>query len=716
MKHNVKFCLIVIAACIFLAATPARCAIKLDARTTLFVDPAAPAAVQRAALDLASDWNKVFGQPIRVVNDPKKAGATTVWVTLDGSAPQSLQAPSGWEQLSIQAIGNPWPGSPARQAIVLTGSDTRGAIYAIYEFSQKFLGVDPLYWWTDHAPARRTSVEIPDDFVETQAPVFHYRGFFVNDEDLLTGWQPGLSDNTGISLALWDHVFEAILRLKGDMVIPGTWIFPYEPQVAAAVARGLVVTQNHTNVLGLDTYRWPSDKSYSFSDDPVSTINAWKKSIQEYPKGAEVVWSVGYRGLNDYPFWQVDKNAPTSDAGRAAVIRAAIDKEIETLHEFHPQAPVVMNAWQESSGFIHDGFLKIPDGVSLVWPDNGHGLIQDNGALAAGEGVYYHTAMYDFRSNHFTEMIPLERIQRELGRAASAGATEYFLVNTSNFRPVVMTTRAVMELAWNPKPWIDARSDESSAYLKKWSAEEFGAKAAPAVEKYYDAYFKAPAKYATGEDAVLGDNFDQTLSQLLLVALIEGNAGEFRVGPGDRFRDLAEMSAYLLGSDHQFQNVADLAAFLRPICQEADGRWQSAQAMANAARPSIPAGRAQFFQANVLTQVGVRMHGNRMVLDLAEAAGSTTDAERVARVEAAIGEGQALMTALRAADYGKWRGFYTDGDWLVDVPLTLEITQAYLDQIKGVRVVPENLLIRVEDGGFGYHMITAYQGTQQVQF
>jgi hypothetical protein len=105
-----------------------------------------------------------------------------------------------------------------------------------------------------------------------------------------------------------------------------------------------------------------------------------------------------------------------------------------------------------------------------------------------------------------------------------------------------------------------------------------------------------------------------------------------------------------------------------------------------------------------------------MVLDLAEAAGSTTDAERVARVEAAIGEGQALMTALRAADYGKWRGFYTDGDWLVDVPLTLEITQAYLDQIKGVRVVPENLLIRVEDGGFGYHMITAYQGTQQVQF
>jgi hypothetical protein len=130
----------------------------------------------------------------------------------------------------------------------------------------------------------------------------------------------------------------------------------------------------------------------------------------------------------------------------------------------------------------------------------------------------------------------------------------------------------------------------------------------------------------------------------------------------------------------------------------------------------IPTSRRQFFQANILTQVGVQLHGNRMVLDLAAAADSTTEAERMFRVQAALNEGQALMDALRAADYGKWSGFYTDGDWLLDVPLTLTITQAYLDQLKGVGPVPENLLIRVEDGGFAYHMITAYQGTQQVTF
>jgi hypothetical protein len=30
----------------------------------------------------------------------------------------------------------------------------------------------------------------------------------------------------GIALSTWDMVFETTLRLKGNMVVPGTWIFP----------------------------------------------------------------------------------------------------------------------------------------------------------------------------------------------------------------------------------------------------------------------------------------------------------------------------------------------------------------------------------------------------------------------------------------------------------------------------------------------------------
>src|SRR5207248_6399451 len=54
------------------------------------------------------------------------------------------------------------------------------------------------------------------------ASVFKYRGLFINDEDLLTGWAPGeAKDHTGISLEVWNKIFETILRLKGNMVAPG---------------------------------------------------------------------------------------------------------------------------------------------------------------------------------------------------------------------------------------------------------------------------------------------------------------------------------------------------------------------------------------------------------------------------------------------------------------------------------------------------------------
>ncbi|MGA8598912.1 MAG: glycosyl hydrolase 115 family protein, partial [Bryobacteraceae bacterium] len=598
----------------------------------------------------------------------------------------------------IQTVESPSPGFSPVAAVVLTGSDVRGTIYAIYQFSQQFLGVDPLYWWTDHAPAHRSRVELLNVNISS-TPRFRYGGWFINDEDLFTGWTPGIRDGTGISLATWDRMFEALLRLKGNMIVPGTWIFPYEPQIQAAVDRGLVITQHHMNVLGLDTYRWPKDRPYSFTAAPQLLEAGWKRAMSEYPKDAELITSVGYRGQNDYPFWLVDKNVGPTDEDRAKVIRAAIDKEMEIANEVKPNTPIVLNAWREAAKFIHEGFLKVPDGVTLVWPDNGHGLIEDEGQIGAGQGVYYHTAMFDNFSNHFTEMLPVERIQRELGRAAKSGATQFLLVNTSNLRPVVMTTRAVMELAWNPEPW--RQSGAADAYLRKWSEDEFGNRAADPMVGYYKAYEEAPARYGEKEDAVMQDNFYQTAARKILFELIAGDA----------------QSAVKLGSQitHDYKNVNELSAAMVRGCQEAEGRWQHVEELAAEARKVMLENRLEFFQANVTTQIQVHVHSNRMLEAVAGAALSGSAEERRKKIAAAIGEGEAVEGALEAADYGKWQGYYTNGDWLLDVPRTIALARAYDDKLAG-KEAPENAIIRARDGGFAYWMITAYQGTQQVEF
>ena len=662
----------------------------ITAATTILINSNEPAPLQKAASDLADDFQRVFGQRGRIVRTPEQAGASAIQIVLHGTLPNRVVRPTGWENLRIQTEPN---------GVLLTGSDLRGAIYAVYQFSQQFLGVDPLYYWTDHNPAHRTEAAVPDNFAITEGPAWHYRGWFLNDEDLFTGWKPGQTDGTGISLELWDHIFESILRLKGDMVVPGTWIFPYEPQIKAAGERGLIVTQHHVNTLGLDTYKWPKQKLMSYLSDPKSLESAWRISANQYPKGAEILWSVGFRGQNDYPFWQDDPNAPTTDAGRAGIIRSAIDKQIEIIHGIDPNPQIQMNAWREAATFIHEGVLKIPDEATLIWADNGHALLDDRGQIAKGQGEYYHTAMYDYMSNHYSEMMPLERIQRELGRASNAGATRWLLVNTANVRPVVMTTRAVFELAWKPEPWTSAGSTESTQYLQKWSREEFGDAAASAVVAYYKAYFAAPAKYSPPEDAVAGDNLYHTAARGLLLAAFEGDSPL-----------LARLNGRIPHKD-----VPDLATKLIQAGQAADARWIQARALAGKARPLIPKDRADFFQANILTQVDLHTHFNRMVIDVAQAYLAAENAAKIAKINDAIREAETALAAMHAAEYGKWKGFYSEGDWLLDTPRTIALARAYLDKLEG-RPVPENAIIRAKDNGMAYYRITAYQGTQAIQF
>ena len=73
---------------------------------------------------------------------------TGIVIALERNLPGGIERPKGREVLEIRGLKN---------AVLLTGSDLRGAIYAVYQFSQTFLGVDPMYFWTDHAPPRRTS-------------------------------------------------------------------------------------------------------------------------------------------------------------------------------------------------------------------------------------------------------------------------------------------------------------------------------------------------------------------------------------------------------------------------------------------------------------------------------------------------------------------------------------------------------------------------------
>ena len=93
-----------------LMAVGVRAQVAINSATTLLIDPNEPAPIQMAARDLASDMEKVFGARVQVVHRPTDAKATTLWIGLKGELPKSIERPSGWEVLTLQAR----PQSPAR--------------------------------------------------------------------------------------------------------------------------------------------------------------------------------------------------------------------------------------------------------------------------------------------------------------------------------------------------------------------------------------------------------------------------------------------------------------------------------------------------------------------------------------------------------------------------------------------------------------------------
>jgi hypothetical protein len=267
--------------------------VTINASVTIVESAQESAPVRRATKDLLNDFTKVFGQAPRLVGGLAEAGTVAILIAQNSNLPAGVECATSTDMESFAfSIAGAGFGPTHRRVVCLTGADMRGTIFAIYQFSQIYLGVDPMYLWTDKQPAKRVSIPLPADFAHVYpSPVFKYRGFFPNDEDLLTGWiPPAKGEQTGISLKTWDNIFETTLRLKGNMIVPGTWIFPDDAQVQAASERGLIVNQHHAIPLGVNVARWPRDVPYNFSTHPEILERAWTNAAATYKPGEEILW------------------------------------------------------------------------------------------------------------------------------------------------------------------------------------------------------------------------------------------------------------------------------------------------------------------------------------------------------------------------------------------------------------------------------------------
>src|SRR5690606_17518656 len=121
------------------------------------------------------------------------------------------------------------------------------------------IGVSPWYWWADVPVKKQSELYVLPGKHTNGEPKVKYRGIFINDEaPALTGW--AFEKFGGLNAQFYDHVFELILRMKGNYLWPAMWgrMFyvddPESPQLANEY--GIVIGTSHHEPLTRAHAEW----------------------------------------------------------------------------------------------------------------------------------------------------------------------------------------------------------------------------------------------------------------------------------------------------------------------------------------------------------------------------------------------------------------------------------------------------------------------------
>ncbi|MGN1122422.1 MAG: glycosyl hydrolase 115 family protein, partial [Eubacteriales bacterium] len=237
-----------------------------------------------------------------------------------------------------------------KNAIRISADGYLGTMWGIYTFCEKYLGVEPCYLFNDLETVKHDSLEVLKIDITDKPESFGFRGVFINDEDLLTGWKDGggirYLDFPWYGLTVEESVInrivETVLRLRQNLVIPASFLDidnPPEKLLADCVAkRGIYLSQHHIEPLGVSAFtfenycrKYRKTGEFSYAANPAVMEEAWTFYAKKWAEYEHVVWQIGLRGKGDRPVWQ--DRIPTEEERKAAgdFISRAYEKQTEIV-------------------------------------------------------------------------------------------------------------------------------------------------------------------------------------------------------------------------------------------------------------------------------------------------------------------------------------------------------------------------------------------------
>ena len=366
-------------------------------------------------------------------------------------------------------------GNDIENALIIAGSDKRGAIFGIYKISET-IGVSPWGFFADAKPLPQRKLVLFGDgrtSVVQDSPSVKYRGIFINDErqtdrwsyewnpEGQSVWEPArIAVHDGayrLDSTYYQYVFDMILRNYGNYLQPAMWhnVFwlddPMNPIMADAY--GVVMGQEHTSFLGAMDKEWGwGSEAYNWGSWTVLTNrdnlnNFWQNGVDRYIHQENVI-SVGMRGLSDTNAWgNVSRDARVEHLNKLikdqiGLVENALKKSDDPRSA--EELSYSLTLYGEMEAVYCDG-LDIPPQVTIILANDSQQMTRMlptekmredrfyNGG--GGFGVYYH---FDYvgspRNFRWINSIANEKTRQQMIQAYDYGVQEIWVVNAGNIK------------------------------------------------------------------------------------------------------------------------------------------------------------------------------------------------------------------------------------------------------------------------------------------
>ena len=463
----------------------------------ILYDASDAAVVKRAAELFAADVEAVTGRRPQVTSATGETGPAVIVGTVGGSALIRRLSEAGkidtaplegaWERYLIQTVANPLPG--IRKALVIAGSDRRGAAYGLFTLSE-LIGVSPWYWWADVPVKKHAALHVDAPPTYSQTPSVRYRGIFLNDEDWgLTPWasQTFEPERGNIGPRTYAKVCELLLRLKANYLAPAMHLvstsfnqIPENKLVADTFA--IVMGSTHCEPLLLNTAsEWDTQTMGPWNyDKNKEGINRVLTQRVRENSPYENVYTLALRGLHDgamsttLPMHEKVRMLQQALLDQRQILAENIDRPVETVPQaFTPYKEVLE---------IYSNGLELPDDVTIVWPDDNYGYMKRLSGVreqrrTGRSGVYYHVSYLGVPHSYlWFSTTPPSLMYEELRKAYDTTADRLWLLNCGDLKGSEMQVSLFLDMAWDIGRFT---ADNVVTYPARWLAGIFG-------EAYYD--------------------------------------------------------------------------------------------------------------------------------------------------------------------------------------------------------------------------------------